>query len=439
MTSQTSIITIIGAGLAGCEAAWQAAGCGMQVRLVEMKPLVYSPAHQSPNLAELVCSNSLRGSAIENAAGLLKEELRRLGSLLMEGAQATRVPAGGALAVDREAFSQWVTRAIESAPGITIEHREARDLPQDRPLILASGPLTSSPLAGAISQWTGEDSLFFYDAVAPIVDGETIDRDVAFEASRYGKGGADYLNLPLDRPSYEAFVEALLTAETFPFRPYEEGTLFEGCLPVDEMAARGRDVLAYGPMKPVGLVDPRTDKRPHAVVQLRRDNAAGTLFHLVGFQTKLTRPEQRRVFRMIPGLEKAEFVRYGSLHRNIFLKAPEVLHCTLQFKRDPAVLAAGQISGVEGYIESTAMGWLAGRNAARLAAGRPLLTPPPTTAIGALARYIAEADPEGFQPMNINFGLLPGMEKRMRRRERRAALAARALADLETWRAQVND
>jgi len=439
MSSHTSTITIIGAGLAGCEAAWQAVGCGVQVRLVEMKPLVYSPAHRSPNLAELVCSNSLRAKAVENAPGLLKEELRRLGSLLMEAAQATRVPAGGALAVDREAFSQWVTKAIESAPGIVVESREASDLPFHRPLIIASGPLTSEPLAEAIAQWTGKESLFFYDAVAPIVDGETIDRDVAFEASRYDKGGPDYLNLPMDRPAYDAFVDALLDAETFPIHPFEEGALFEGCLPIDEMAARGREVLAYGPMKPVGLVDPRSGKRPYAVVQLRRDNAAGTLFHLVGFQTRLTRSEQKRVFRMIPGLEGAEFVRYGSLHRNIFLKAPEILQPTLQFKQDPEVFAAGQITGVEGYIESIAMGWLAGRNAAHLASGRSLHEPPSTTAIGALARYISEADPGNFQPMNINFGLLPPLEKRMRRRERRAALAARALADLDKWWAEEED
>ena len=426
-------ILIVGAGLAGCEAAWQAVRAGVPVTLVEMKPHVFSPAHRTENLAELVCSNSLRARSMENAAGLLKEELRRLGSLLMDAAEATAVPAGGAVAVDRSAFSEWVTKAIDEEPGITLERREIIDLPDYRPLVLASGPLTSDPLAAALAAWTGRESLFFYDAIAPIVDGETIDREVAFEASRYGKGGADYLNLPMNRQEYESFVDSLLSAETFPIRPFEEGRFFEGCLPIDEMATRGRDVLAYGPMKPVGLVDPRTGSRPHAVVQLRRDNAAGSLFQLVGFQTRLTRPEQQRVFRMIPGLKNAEFVRFGSLHRNTFLKAPEILRPTLQFRRDSTVFAAGQISGVEGYIESIAMGWLAGRNAARLAAGRTPRIPPPTTAIGALARYIAEADPATFQPMNVNFGLFPPFEKRMRRRDRRSAYGVRALADLEAW------
>ncbi len=428
-------ITIIGGGLAGCEAAWQAASEGLRVTLFEMKPARFSPAHQSPGLAELVCSNSFRGAAMNNAVGCLKEELRRCGTLFMEAADATAVPAGGALAVDREGFSDYVTARIEAHPRIELRREEALALPEEGTVILATGPLTSEALSAELSRLIGAEHLYFYDAIAPIIEADTIDLGKAWRASRYGKGGDDYLNCPLSREEYLAFVEALKGAEKVPARDFEKMIHFEGCMPVEEMAARGEMTLAFGPMKPKGLPDPRTGREPCAVVQLRQDDRHATLFNMVGFQTKLTYPEQRRIFRTIPGLEHARFARLGSVHRNTFVNAPRCLERTLQLKGHPRIYLAGQISGVEGYVESAAAGFLAGLFAARSLQGRPVPLPPATTALGALLTHLAESSPENFQPMNVNYGLFPPLEGgRLRRTDRRLALAERALADLDPWR-----
>ncbi|MBT0654661.1 methylenetetrahydrofolate--tRNA-(uracil(54)-C(5))-methyltransferase (FADH(2)-oxidizing) TrmFO [Geomobilimonas luticola] len=426
-------ITVIGGGLAGCEAAWQAAQRGVPVTLLEMKPARYSPAHHLEGLAELVCSNSLRGESVENAVGLLKEELRRLGSLFMMAADATRVPAGGALAVDRQLFSAYVTEKIEAHPRIRVIRGEVTDIPPDGTVVIASGPLTSDLLAGEIGRLTG-DYLYFYDAIAPIVTADSLDMGKVFRASRYGKGeGDDYLNSPLDEAEYRAFVAALNEGEKVPAREFEKVVHFEGCMPVEELAARGLDTLRFGPMKPVGLTDPRTGAEPHAVVQLRREDLAGTMYNLVGFQTKLTWPEQRRIFQMLPGLENAEFVRLGSMHRNTFINAPALLLPTFQLRSDPRILFAGQITGVEGYVESAGSGFLAGLNAARLAAGEELTVPPPATALGALVRHITNAEPRHFQPMNVNYGLFPDLPGRVKKKEKRGRLAERALAELMEW------
>jgi len=429
------MITIIGGGLAGCEAAWQAARLGVRVELHEMKPEKYSPAHHLPGLAELVCSNSLRGDSLDNAVGLLKEELRRLGTLFMEAAEATRVPAGGALAVDRDRFSAFMTERIGSHPLITLCHGEVASIPTDGIVVVASGPLTSEPLAAAIGRLAGE-YLYFYDAIAPIVSAESIDMSTVFAASRYGKGdGDDYLNCPFSPDEYEAFVDALLAAEKVPARDFEKVVHFEGCMPVEEMAARGRETLRYGPMKPVGLVDPRTGREPHAVVQLRKENLEATMYNLVGFQTKLTWPEQRRIFRMIPGLGDVEFVRLGSMHRNTFINAPALLEPTFQLKSDGRIIFAGQITGVEGYVESAGSGFLAGLNAALLAKGESPLLPPPATALGALVHHVTNAEVRHFQPMNVNYGLFPEIAGKVKKKDRRQRLAERALEELESWRA----
>ncbi|NDY43539.1 methylenetetrahydrofolate--tRNA-(uracil(54)-C(5))-methyltransferase (FADH(2)-oxidizing) TrmFO, partial [Dissulfurirhabdus thermomarina] len=364
-------LTVIGGGLAGSEAAWQAAEAGCRVRLVEMKPRRFSPAHKSPFLGELVCSNSLRSDAPDSAVGLLKEELRRAGSLVMAAADRTRVPAGKALAVDRNRFAAEITAALEAHPRVEIVRDEATALPDTGWVIVATGPLTSDALAAELRARIGTGYLHFYDAIAPIVLGESLDRTVVFAASRYQEGGGDYLNCPMDEAAYRRFVEALLAAEKVPLRDFERAAYFEGCLPIEVMAERGPETLRFGPMKPVGLVDPRTGRTPHAVVQLRREDLEGTLWNMVGFQTKLKWHEQERVFRMIPGLERAEFVRLGSIHRNTFVCAPRVLTPALRLRADPRIFLAGQLSGVEGYVESTAMGLLAGRNAARLARGLP--------------------------------------------------------------------
>lgn len=433
-------VIVIGGGLAGSEAAWQVAERGLPVRLYEMRPAQLTPAHTTGDLAELVCSNSFGSEAVDRASGLLKAELRRLGSLLMAVADAHRVPAGSALAVDREGFAAEVTRRITAHPRITLVREEVTALPASGPVVVASGPLTSAPLAAALQAFTGSESLAFYDAIAPIVEVDSIDFTRAFRASRYGKGeeaAGDYINCPLTSEEYERFVAALLSAERAELRDFERSDphFFEACLPVEVLAARGPDALAYGPLRPVGLTDPRTGRRPAAVVQLRQDNAAGTLYNLVGFQTNLKYGEQDRVLRLIPGLENARFVRYGSMHRNTYLNAPRLLLPTLQARARPDLFFAGQLAGLEGYAGNIAGGWLAGVNAARLALGQDLWTLPPETMMGALLAYLTQADPATFQPMKANLGLLPPLEKRLRgKRDRSAAYARRALASLDQWR-----
>jgi methylenetetrahydrofolate--tRNA-(uracil-5-)-methyltransferase len=426
-------IVIVGGGLAGCEAAWQIAKRGGGVALYEMKPQVYSSAHRSPFLAELVCSNSLKSDSLENASGLLKEELTRLDSLVLKAARETRVPAGDSLAVDREAFSERITQTLEKLEGVRIIREEVQVIPEDRIAIIASGPLTSERLSGEIQRLTGSQHLFFYDAISPIVEAESINFEKIFRGSRYGKGGDDYLNCPMDREEYYRFVEALNRAEKAPLREFEKKYLFEACLPVEELAGRGRDTLAFGPLRPVGLIDPKTKRQSFAVVQLRQENRFATLFNLVGFQTRLKQGEQRRVFRMIPGLEHAEFVRWGSVHRNTFIDSPRVLTPSLEMKKRPALFFAGQITGVEGYMESTAMGLLAGINAFLRRIGKDPVVPPPTTAMGALVNHISHSRALPFQPMNINFGLLPPPNERLRGRKKRMLLAKRAIDDLEEW------
>ncbi|RDV82437.1 FADH(2)-oxidizing methylenetetrahydrofolate--tRNA-(uracil(54)-C(5))-methyltransferase TrmFO [Ammonifex thiophilus] len=427
-------VVVVGAGLAGSEAAWQIARRGIKVILYEMRPHKMTPAHHTGYFGELVCSNSLRAESLENAVGLLKEEMRRLGSLIMQAAEANRVPAGGSLAVDREGFAAYITEALSSHPLIEIRREEVTSIPDHFPTIIAAGPLTSPALSAAIKELTGEEYLYFYDAVAPIVTLESIDQEKVFWSSRYGKGEPAYINCPMTKEEYDRFYEALVTAERVPLKEFEKEIHFEGCMPIEVMAARGRETLLYGPLKPVGLIDPRTGKQPYAVVQLRQDNREGTLFNLVGFQTNLKWSEQKRVFRLIPGLERAEFVRYGMMHRNTFLNAPVLLEPTLLCKKKPGLFFAGQITGVEGYVESAAAGLVAGINAARLARGEKPLVFPPETAHGALLNYITTADPRHFQPMNVNYGLFPPLEHKVRdKRRRRLLLAERALAVLEEF------
>ena len=437
-------VHVVGGGLAGSEAAWQLAQAGVPVALHEMRPARGTEAHVSGRLAELVCSNSFRSDDAErNAVGLLHAEMRRCGSLILRAADATQVPAGGALAVDREGFAEAVEAALEAHLLVTIERAEILGLPpaDQGSTIVATGPLTSSSLARAIAEATGEESLAFFDAIAPIVYKETIDFDRAWFQSRYdreGPGGdaAAYINCPLDRARYEAFIDALLAADRAAFKDWERETpYFEGCLPIEVMAERGRETLRYGPLKPVGLTNPhRPDEKPHAVVQLRRDNALGTLYNMVGFQTKLKHGEQARIFRMIPGLENARFARLGGLHRNTFLNGPALLDPALRLKALPHIRFAGQITGVEGYVESAAIGLLAGRFAAAEQRGETLVPPPPTAALGALLAHITGgADAATFQPMNVNFGLFPPLEGRVRKAERKPAYSARALADLDAW------
>jgi methylenetetrahydrofolate--tRNA-(uracil-5-)-methyltransferase len=425
-------ITIIGGGLAGSEAAWQAAHRGVKVRLYEMKPQKFSPAHQSPFLGELVCSNSLRAESRESAVGLLKEEMRRLDSLIMAAAATTRVPAGKALAVDRGEFAAYITRALQAEPFVEIIRGEVQAPDLETTTVIATGPLTSEPLAEALGQLTGQAHLHFYDAIAPIVAAESLNMDKVFRASRYG-AGEDYLNCPFSEAEYAAFYEALMGADQVPLRPFEEPRYFEGCLPVEIMAARGYQTLLFGPLKPVGLIDPRTGRQPFAVAQLRAENREGTLYNLVGFQTKLKYGEQERVFRLIPGLEQAEFVRLGSIHRNTFIRSPGILSAYLNFIQHPRIFLAGQISGVEGYVESAAMGLLAGINAARQIQNRPLLTPPRETALGALINHLTNTATKDFQPMNVNFGLFLPLEGRTPKKLRGAAYAERALKALEEW------
>ena len=436
-------VIVIGAGLAGSEAAWQAAEHGAEVLLYEMRPKKSTPAHKTDGFAELVCSNSLRGAGLENAVGVLKEEMRRLRSLIMEAADATRVPAGGALAVDRHGFSDYITRYVSAHPRITVIREEVERIPlrEDAVTIVASGPLTDGSLAEDIAARTGGDSLYFYDAAAPIVSMDSIDMSKAYRASRYGKGEAAYINCPMTREEYEAFWTELVQAEKAPTKAFEKEKFFEGCMPVEVMAGRGKDTLLFGPLKPVGLEHPETGIRPYAVVQLRQDNASATLYNIVGFQTHLKWPEQRRVFGMIPGLEQAEFLRYGVMHRNTFLNSPQHMRATLQFRGEDRLLFAGQMTGVEGYIESASSGLVAGINATRLAGGQDPLVFPEESCHGALCHYITTSEARHFQPMNVNFGILPPIELRDERgryikdkKRKKELLAQRALAAIESFR-----
>jgi methylenetetrahydrofolate--tRNA-(uracil-5-)-methyltransferase len=467
-------VHIIGAGLAGSEAAWQCASRGVRVRLTEMRPVRPTLVHKTDRLAELVCSNSFRGDKLDNAVGLLKEEMRRLGSVVMRAAEQARVPAGAALAVDRDRFSAIVTELVTSHPLITLEREEVSRLPEATatPVIVATGPLTSDALSADIAAFVGADHLYFYDAISPIVLAESLDRTKVFRASRWDRslrnaasdasaakpasdptpdgpacgvddGQGDYLNCPLSKDEYDRFYEALVGAESATVHDFDKERFFEGCLPIEVMAHRGRDTLRFGPMKPVGLTDPRTGRFPYAVVQLRQDTLAGDHFSLVGFQTQLKWSEQSRVLRLIPGLEQAEFVRFGMVHRNTYINGPTVLHATWQTRRRPDLFFAGQVSGVEGYVESAASGLVAGINAARLVSGDAPIAPPRTTAIGALAHYVSHADAANYQPTNITFGIMPPLERApgsaalRGKQERKTAASARALMDLERWMTEV--
>ena len=431
-------INIYGAGLAGCEAAWQAAERGIRVRLFEMKPQKYTPAHHSPEFAELVCSNSLRSDSMANAVGLLKEEMRRLGSLVMEAADHTRVPAGSALAVDRKLFSEYITAKLRSHPKVEIIPLEANGIEEDTVTVIATGPLTSEPMAEYIANTLGCGSLHFFDAAAPIVDASTINMEVAFFASRYDKGDADYINCPMTKEQYDRFYEALISAEEAELKAFDKESqknvkVFEGCMPVEIMARRGYDTLRYGPLKPVGLIDPRVGSESYAVVQLRKENAQGTMFNLVGFQTHLTFPEQRRVFGMIPGLENAEFLRYGVMHRNTYLNSPDLLNADYSMRDHRSVFFAGQMTGVEGYVESAGSGLLAGINAVRRIEGKDALILPEETMLGAMAAYVSRGGVGDFTPMNANFGLVPLLGYRVRggKAAKNEKLSERALGVLE--------
>ncbi|MEP6570268.1 MAG: methylenetetrahydrofolate--tRNA-(uracil(54)-C(5))-methyltransferase (FADH(2)-oxidizing) TrmFO [Acidobacteriota bacterium] len=412
-------VNVIGGGLAGVEAAWQAARAGAQVRLFEMRPVVQTPAHRTDKLAEIVCSNSLKSDEVGSAPYLLKEELRRAGSLVMECATATRVPAGAALAVDREKFAELITERIELNPNIELVREEVKDIPADEIAIIATGPLSSEALTLEIMKLTGSDQLYFYDAIAPIIAADSIDRSITFPAARYGKGGDDYLNCPFDKEQYVTFYAALIEAKSVPLARFEETRWFESCLPIEEIARRGVDTLRFGPMKPVGLFDPRTGREPYAAVQLRQENLMADAYSLVGFQNHLRYGEQARVLRLIPGMEQAEFLQFGQIHRNTYICSPRVLSETMQMRERSNIFFAGQITGVEGYVESVAMGWLAGQNSARLLSNRALMTPPLLSAMGALARYVANAQTKNFQPVNITFALLEPLPEQDRKRVRR--------------------
>ncbi|MBQ3986500.1 MAG: methylenetetrahydrofolate--tRNA-(uracil(54)-C(5))-methyltransferase (FADH(2)-oxidizing) TrmFO [Oscillospiraceae bacterium] len=426
-----SEVKVIGAGLAGSEAAWQLAKRGVKVKLYEMKPDKRTPAHASDGFAELVCSNSLRSDELTNAVGLLKEEMRRLDSLIMRAADLNKVPAGGALAVDRFSFSKYVTDALSSHPNVEIIRGEVSEIPEGR-VIVASGPLTSDSLAEKITALTGGDGLNFYDAVAPIVTLESVDMESAWFASRYDKGTADYVNCPMTREEYDSFVKELASAEEAELHGFDDGGVFEGCMPVEVMARRGLDTLRYGPLKPVGLKDPKTGREPYAVVQLRMDNSEGTLYNMVGFQTHLKFPEQRRVFKMIPALRNAEFVRYGVMHRNTYLNSPRLLDDLYRLKKEPRISFAGQMTGVEGYVESAASGLLAGLSAAREALGLDPVDFPRETAIGALGKYVSDESIYDFQPMNVNFGIIAPLDHRVKgKRNKNAAISERSLGIID--------
>lgn len=427
-------VKVIGAGLAGSEAAWQLANRGIDVELYEMKPKKYSLAHSSEYFAELVCSNSLKADRIENACGLLKEEMRRLNSIIIEAADNARVPAGGALAVDRDIFSKYVTDKIKNHPNIAVKYEEVGDINPNEPTVIATGPLTSDALIGAISKLTGEDYMYFYDAAAPVVTAESIDMDKVFKAARYDRGTADYINSPMTEKEYDEFYNALITAETAPLKEFENQKVFEGCMPVEVMAKRGRETLTFGPLKPVGLVNPKTGKDDaYAVVQLRQDNKSATLYNLVGFQTNLKWGEQKRVFGMIPGLENAEFVRYGVMHRNTFINSPHLLNKYYQMREHENIFFAGQITGVEGYVESASSGLLAGINMAMKLLGKPMFEPSSKTSIGSLPIYISDKSVSKFQPMNSNFGIIDGWHERVKGNKmvRYALIAERALTVID--------
>lgn len=431
----TPLVSIIGAGLAGSEAAFQLARRGIRVRLFEMRPARMTEAHKTRLFAELVCSNSLRNASMETAVGVLKEEMRRLGSLVISAADGSRVPAGAALAVDRDGFAGTITRVLESDPRVEIIREEATAIP-DGPSIIATGPLSSAALGAELERLIGPRNLYFYDAIAPIVTRESLDMTRAFFASRYGKGGDDYVNCPMDEGQYEAFVDAVLAAEKVALHPFEKPVYFEGCMPIEEMARRGRHTLAFGPMKPVGIIDPRTGQRPFAVAQLRQDDSEGRLYNMVGFQTKMTYPEQRRVLRMIPGLEHAEFVRLGSLHRNTFVDSPRLLLPSLQLRLRHDLFLAGQMIGVEGYVESAAMGLLAAINAARFVTGGTISVPPRQTVLGSLVAYVTDRARTNFQPINANYGLMPEPDAGSRGREKKIRMGERALESLKRWIAE---
>ncbi|MDP4152952.1 MAG: methylenetetrahydrofolate--tRNA-(uracil(54)-C(5))-methyltransferase (FADH(2)-oxidizing) TrmFO [Bacillota bacterium] len=431
-------VHVYGAGLAGCEAAWQLAKRGIKVELFDIKPKNFTPAHSSQKFGELVCSNSLRAANIENAAGLLKEEMRRLGSLIMEAADKTSLPAGGALAVDREKFADYITEKVLNHPLISFNTKEINELDPDVYTIVATGPLTTEPLFDHISGMLGGENLHFFDAAAPIVSYESIDKDKVFMASRYGKGSADYVNCPMDKEEYEAFYNALISAETVQLHGFENNRVFEGCMPIEVMAQRGTDTIRFGPLKPVGLIDPKTGKEPYAVIQLRKDNSEGSLYNLVGFQTHLKFGEQKRVFSMIPGLENAEFIRYGVMHRNTFINSPKALDSFYRSRLHQKLFFAGQMTGVEGYIESSASGLLCGINMSHVVTGREPVDFPATTAIGALAHYISDESISEFQPMNVNFGIMKKPDFKFRgKKDKNTKLAARALEALDNVALQV--
>ncbi|CAM3702637.1 FADH(2)-oxidizing methylenetetrahydrofolate--tRNA-(uracil(54)-C(5))-methyltransferase TrmFO [Mesobacillus zeae] len=426
-------VTVVGAGLAGSEAAWQLAKRGIKVRLYEMRPVKQTPAHHTDKFAELVCSNSLRANTLTNAVGVLKEEMRRLDSVIIDSADACSVPAGGALAVDRHEFAAKVTEMVKGHPNVTVINEEITEIPEV-PTVIATGPLTSEGLSMQLKELTGEDYLYFYDAAAPILEKESIDMDKVYLKSRYDKGEAAYLNCPMTEEEFNRFYDALITAETVPVKEFEKEVFFEGCMPIEVMASRGKKTMLFGPMKPVGLEDPKTGKRPFAVVQLRQDDAAGTLYNIVGFQTHLKWGPQKEVIRLIPGLENAEIVRYGVMHRNTFINSPKVLKATYQFKNREDLFFAGQMTGVEGYVESAASGLIAGINAAKVAMGKEPLEFPAETAMGSMARYITEANSKSFQPMNANFGLFPDLPVKIKgKQERNESHASRALETIQNF------
>ncbi|MEN6321027.1 MAG: methylenetetrahydrofolate--tRNA-(uracil(54)-C(5))-methyltransferase (FADH(2)-oxidizing) TrmFO [Syntrophaceae bacterium] len=431
-----SPITIIGGGLAGCEAAWQLLKRNHRVILYEMKPSLFSPAHTSVHLAELVCSNSLRSNMLENAVGLLKEEMRMMHSLVLEAADASAVPAGKALAVDRNRFSLYVEEKLLAQNKLTIIRKELREIPENSTVIIATGPLTSDALAFTISALTGISYFYFYDAISPIIEGDSIDHTKVFRASRYESSEGDYLNCPMNREEYENFWQALVEGEEVPLKPFEDLKFFSGCLPIEVIARSGKNTLSFGPMKPVGLIDPKTEKQPHAVVQLRQEDRDGILYNMVGFQTKLTWPEQRRILRMIPGLENAEFARYGSIHRNTFINSPALLKGTLQMKENDNIFFAGQITGAEGYVESSAIGLIAGLSASCFLTGKTLPMLPEATALGSLLHYVVHADTKTFQPMNVNFGLFPPLPQKIPKKDRGKLYAQRSLKALKEWKTE---